>query len=169
VAAGGTSQVSLVVNGTNGFVVASSSTTELPLTYSCTGLPSESTCAFSPGGGSSISATAVTVNIGTTPPTAQLRSPLGRSNRIFYALLLPGIFGIVFAAGSRSRGARLLGLIVVLSFSTLWLGACGSSSSQKNPGTTPGTYAVVVKAATTAPSGGTALTASFTVNLTVAP
>jgi len=169
VAAGGTSQVSLVVNGTNGFVVASSSTTELPLTYSCTGLPSESTCAFSPGGGSSISATAVTVNIGTTPPTAQLRSPLGRRNRIFYALLLPGIFGIVFAAGSRSRGARLLGLIVVLSFSTLWLGACGSSSSQKNPGTPPGPYVIVVKAATTAPSGGTALTASFTVNLTVTP
>jgi hypothetical protein len=169
VAAGGTSQVSLVVNGTNGFVVASSSTTELPLTYSCTGLPSESTCAFSPGGGSAISATAVTVNVGTTPPTAQLRLPLERRNRIFYALLLPGIFGIVFAAGSRSRGARLLGLIVVLSFSTLWLGACGSSSSQKNPGTTPGTYAVIVKATTTAPSGGTALTASFTVNLTVTP
>ena len=40
-------------------------------------------------------------------------------SNIFYALLLPGLFGIVFAAGSRTRTARLLSLIVVLGFSTL--------------------------------------------------
>lgn len=165
--AGGAAQISLTVNGTNGFVVTSSSTTALPLTYSCSGLPSESTCSFSPGGGSSISATAVTVTIQTTPPTARLHFPLQRGNRIFYAMLLPGFLGIVGVAGSRGRGRRLLGLIVVLGFSTMWLGACGSGSSQKNPGTTPGTYAVVVNATTGAPAGGTALTASFTVNLTV--
>ena len=81
-----------------------------------------------------------------------------------------GMFGIVFAGASRNRAARLLSLIVVLGFSTLWLGACGggsSSSSQKNPGTPAGTYAIVVNATTGAPTGGTALTGTFTVNVTV--
>jgi hypothetical protein len=85
---------------------------------------------------------------------------------VFYALLFPGLFGIVFAGGSRMRGARLLSLIVILGFSTLWLGACGgsSNSSQKNPGTPAGSYSVVVNATTTGPN---ALTATMTVNLTV--
>jgi len=57
----------------------------------------------------------------------------------------PVWLGIVFAGASRTRAARLLSLIVVLSLSTLWLGACGgnSSSSQKNPGTPAGTYPIV--------------------------
>ena len=56
--------------------------------------------------------------------------------------------------GSRTRGLRLLGLIVVLSFSTVWLGACGSGNSNnnlKNAGTPPGAYAVTINATT----GGT--------------
>jgi len=98
-----------------------------------------------------------------------MRPPLGRGSDIFYALLLPGLFGIVFAAGSRTRIARLLSLIVVLGFSTLWLGACGgsSNSSQKNPGTPAGTYSVIVNATTATPTGGTALTSQFTVTLKV--
>jgi len=46
---------------------------------------------------------------------------------------------------------RLLSLIVVLGFSTLWLGACGGgngSSSQKNPGTPPQDYVVTITATT---------------------
>jgi flagellar basal body-associated protein FliL len=61
------------------------------------------------------------------------------------------LFGIVFVAGKRTRSLRILSLIVILSFSTLWLGACGgssNSSSQKNPGTPVGPYTVTVSATT---------------------
>ena len=73
----------------------------------------------------------------------------------------------MFASGSRGRGARLLGLIVVLGLSTLSVSSCGGSSGgvQKNAGTPAGTYAIVVNATTAGPN---ALTASaLTVNLTV--
>jgi subtilase family serine protease len=168
--AGGTAPVTLNVAGTNGFIVGSGTaqTTALPVTYTCTqsSLPSEASCSFSPTGGNSVSATAVTLNITTSAPTGQLHPPLGRGSQIFYALLLPGLFGMVFAAGSRSRSARLLGLIVVLGFSTLWLGACGgnTNSSQKNPGTPAGTYSIVVNATT---GGAVPITSSYTVMLTV--
>ena len=174
VSAGGAASVNLAVsNGTNGipsFINSTTNptTTALPLTYTCTqsSLPSEASCAFSPSGGNSVSATTVTLSISTAAPTGQMRPPLGRGSNIFYALLLPGLFGIVFAAGSRTRTARLLSLIVVLGFSTLWLGACGgsSNSSQKNPGTPAGTYSVIVNATT---GGALPLTSQFTVTLTV--
>ncbi len=169
VPAGQAASVQITVTGTNGFVNTSSNTTALPLNYSCTtGLPSEASCSFSPSQ-SGVSETALTLSISTTAPTSELRRPFDRANRIFYAMLLPGVFGIVFAAGSRGRGARLLGLIVVLGLSTLWLGACGGSSgsSQNNPGTPPGSYTVTVMATTGAPVGGKALTNSFNITLTV--
>jgi subtilase family serine protease len=161
--------VPVIAGATASIPITVSSTTGLPLSYTCTGFPAESACTFSPQSGSNVSQTTLTMSITTTAPVAQSNSPLGRGSRIFYALLLPGMFGIVFAGGSRTRGARMLGLIVVLSLSTLWLGACGgnSSSNQKNPGTPAGTYPVVVTATTGAPTGGTALTNTFTVNLAV--
>jgi len=174
VAVGGTATVNVTVNSNNGFINSSNNTTTLPLSYTCTGVPalptSEIACNIAPGNGQPTSATAITVSLATTPKTAMLH-PMGAS-RIFYALLLPGLFGIVFAAGSPTRGMRLLGLIVVLSFSTLWLGACGGSSSntQKNPGTPVGTYAVTISATT----GGAvpltnANTPPFTITLNVTP
>jgi len=107
----------------------------------------EIACQISPPTATNL--TGVTISLKTTPKTAQL-TPL-RASRIFYALLLPGLFGVVFVAGSRTRGMRLLSLIVVLGFSTLWLGACGGgngSSSQKNPGTPPQDYVVTITATT---------------------
>jgi hypothetical protein len=146
------------------------STTALPLTYTCTGTPSlatsEISCQFSPGNGQPTSATSVTATFMTTPKTTQLM-PLG-GRRVFYALLLPGLFGIFFLAGPRTRGIRLLSLMVVLGCSTLWLGACGgggSSSTPPNNGTPTGTYAVTITASTSVPTGGTALT--FTLPLTL--
>jgi hypothetical protein len=164
VAAGTTVPVSITVASQTGFVNTGSSTTALPLNYTCSGLPSQSQCAFSPS--QSTSVTSLTVNITTVGPTGSLRPPLGRGSRIFYALLLPGMFGLALAAGSRTRAARLLGLIVVLGFSALSLSSCGSGSSQKNSGTTPGTYAVTVAATT---GGANPLTNSFTVSLTITP
>ncbi len=157
VTVGGTEAVSITVNGTNGFIVGSGAgaTTALPLTYTCAGSPSlataEISCQISPGNGQPTNATAVTVTLVTTAPTTQLRPPLGGS-RFFYALLLPGLFGVVFVAGSRARGLRLLSLIVVLGFSTLWLGSCGggggTNTSPTNPGTPTGNYTVTITATT---------------------
>jgi hypothetical protein len=174
VSVGGTATVNITVAnpGTGGgsplpFVGAS--TTALPLTYTCSAVPalaaSEISCQIAPGNGQPTSATAVTISLVTTPVTTQLM-PLGR-NRIFYALLLPGLFGVIFLAGSRTRGLRLLSLIVVLGCSTLWLGACGGSngnSTQKNPGTPPGDYAVTINATT---GGSVPLTATLPFTLHV--
>ncbi|MGC1451456.1 MAG: hypothetical protein WA830_15610, partial [Candidatus Sulfotelmatobacter sp.] len=149
-----------------GFIVTSgtSSSTLLPVTYSCSGLPSQSTCNFSPSNVSS--ATSVSFTVFTTPPTtSRLRS--GGNTRIFYAALLPGLFGIMFTVGSRRRslgGMRLLGLIVVLGFSTLWLGSCGNSSSATNPGTPKGTSTVTVNATT---GGSAPITASPVLSFTL--
>jgi subtilase family serine protease len=173
VAAGATASVPITVTGTNGFIVGSgtTSTTALSITYSClqSSIPSEVQCVFSPGSGNSINNTSLTLSLKTTAPTSQLRPLLGHGNRIFYALLLPGLFGIVLASGSPGRGVRLLSLIVVLGFSTLWLGSCsssgGSNGGQSNPGTPAGTYAIVVNAATAGPNALTA--APLTITLVV--
>jgi hypothetical protein len=151
---------------------AAFSPSALPVTYTCaqSSLPSQSSCSWSPTGGSAVSANKVTLTITTTGPTSQLRAPLGRNGRLFYALLLPGMFGIVFASAGKQKhgrhGTRLLGLIVVLGISTLWLGSCGgsSNSSQNNGGTPAGSYSIVVNATTAGPNP---LTATYTVKLTV--
>jgi len=135
------------------------------LTFVCTEptalASSGSVCTVTPA--SPTNAASISVSISTFAPTAHLRRPLGSSQRIFFAALLPGLFGIVFTAGSRkraARGLRFLSLIVVLGFSTLWLASCSSnSSSTKNPGTPAGTYPVVI---TTTTGGG-----SVTLNLVV--
>jgi subtilase family serine protease len=169
---GATAAVQLTINSANGFIVGTGAgaTTALPLTYSCSGIPvtAEISCTL-PNGGQPTNATGVTINVVTTPVTTQLAPPgLGRGSRVFYALLLPGLFGIVFAVGSRGRGVRLLSLIVVLGCSTLWLGACGGSSnnnnSLKNPGTPPGAYAVTISATT---GGANPISSSLAITLNV--
>jgi subtilase family serine protease len=175
VAVGGTAQVPITVNSSTGFIVGSGSgaTTAAPVTYTCSGIPvtAEISCQISPGSGQPTSAINVTVNLVTTPMTSQLqRPPLGRS-RIFYALLLPGLFGVVFVMGSRTRGLRLLSLIVILGCSTLWLGSCGGSGGSgstipPNPGTPPGSYPGITINATT--GGANPITSSFAItNFTV--
>ncbi|HET9304483.1 MAG TPA: S53 family peptidase [Candidatus Sulfotelmatobacter sp.] len=164
-----TQAVNMTVGSTDGFVVTSgtSSQTVVPVTYSCTGLPSESTCNFNPA--SPTSATTVSLTISTTAPTARLQRPLDRGTRILYAALLPGVFGIMFTLASPKRSwivLRIIGLVAVLVCSTLWLASCGSGSSTvKNQGTPLGTYPITVNA-----SGvGTSITAApvLTFNLTV--
>jgi subtilase family serine protease len=156
VIAGQTATANITVNLTNGFNSA--------LTFSCSGLPSESTCTFGPPGATTQAM--VTLNIATTAPTAQLRSPFGRSSGLFYAALFPGLLGIV-ATRSRKSGARMLSLLIVLlGFSVLGMSACGNStsSSSKNPGTPKGSYSVKISATT---SGSTPVGNSTQVTLTV--
>ena len=166
VAPGGTAGPdTITVTSTSGFVTGGQ--TAEPLTYSCSGLPSEATCVFSPT--SPTSSATVTVSITTTAPTAQLRAPLGHGNRIFYAMLLPGLVGIFLTVGSRkraARGVRLLSFMAVLGLSTMWLVACGGGSgggASSNPGTPQGTYTITINA-TTGTVHGTAATVTLTVN-----
>jgi subtilase family serine protease len=167
---GANAPVSLTVASSTGFITTSggNSTTNLALTYSCTGMPSEASCTFSPS--QSTTSTAVTVNFVTTPATTKLERPLDRGTRMFYAALLPGLMGIVFTFGSRKRslrGMRLLGLIVVVGFSTMWMSSCGGSSGGsvgKNPGTPAGTYSVTINATT---GGSAPISQTLAVSLVV--
>jgi subtilase family serine protease len=153
-------------------VTVTSSGTPPALTFTCSEASapalasSGSVCTVSPA--TPTNAGSVSLQIPTFAPTAQLRRPLGSSRGIFFAALLPGLFGIIFTAGSRkrtARGLRFLSLIVVLGFSTLWLSSCSSnSSSTHNPGTPAGSYSVSVTAST---GGANPVTASTTVTLVV--
>ncbi len=168
VAQGGTAgpDTITVSSSTNGFITGGQ--TAAALTYSCSGLPSEAACVFSPS--ATTTSSTPTVSITTMAPTSgQLHRPLDRGNRIFYAMLLPGLFGIFFTVGSRKRAARamrLLSFIVVLGLSTVWLAACGGGSSKGpgNPGTPQGTYTVTVNATDRTVQAATAATITLTVN-----
>ncbi len=172
-----TSAVNLSVTSTSTptFVLTngSGSTTALPLTYTCSGLPSEATCTFSSGTGSGQTittlSTAVSFKVITTAPTARLERPMRRSRGVFYAVLLPGLFGIVLLFDSRraSPGSlRILAILVMLGLSTLWMASCGGTSSNKNPGTPTGSYPFIVSATT---GGGAALSSSVKFTLSVTP
>jgi subtilase family serine protease len=172
---GQSAAVNVTVCSTTGFVptsstcpAASGATTIVPVTYSCSGAPSESNCTTS---SPTTNATSVSFQVTTTAATSELRSPFGRGSRLFYAALLPGMLGIMFRVGSRKRaphlrGMRMLGLIVVLGFSTLWLGSCSGSNnnSSSNPGTPAGTYTLTINATT---NGTNPVTSSTTFTLTV--
>jgi hypothetical protein len=165
-------QVTPGQTGTATITVTVTSGTPPALTFTCSEASapalasSGSVCTVSPA--TPTNAGSVSLQIPTFAPTAQLRRPLGSSRGIFFAVLLPGLFGIVFTAGSRkrtARGLRFLSLIVVLGFSTLWLSSCSSnSSSTHNPGTPAGSYSVSVTAST---GGANPVTASTTVTLVV--
>ena len=168
---GQTGTANLTVSSTNGFV-NNQSATVVPVTYSCSGLPAESACQFN-GSASPVttSATAITLNVITTAPTANA----SRGVNLFPAVLLPGLLGIVFVVGGRKRswtgmgtGMRMLGLILVLGASTLWLGSCGGSSSGGggggNTGTPVGSSTVTVSATT---GGAAPVTSSLQFTLTV--
>lgn len=171
-----TSAVNLSVTSTStpSFVLTtgSGSTTALPLTYTCSGLPSEATCNFSGlGSGQTITtkSTAVSFQVITTAPTARLQKPMERSRGVFYAVLLPGLFGIVFLFDSRRRSPgslRMLAMLLMLSLSTLWMASCGGTSSIKDPGTPTGSFPFTVNATT---GGGAALTSSVKFTLSVTP
>jgi predicted lipid-binding transport protein (Tim44 family) len=149
------------VTGVNGFSPANS-----PLTISCTTTAPESTCTYPTN---QMNMSSFSVVITTTAPSAAANHPANRGARVFYAALMPGLLGIFFTLGTGKRclrGMRMLGLIMVLGCSTLWLGSCSSSnnSSSSNQGTPPGSYSVTV----TATTGGAAPvqnTVQFTLNV----
>jgi len=130
------------------------------VTYTCTESVSESTCT---GPATAVASTqAASFLVTTKAPIARLERPFDRDSRILYATLLPGLFGIVVVASSRKRSlrsVRFLGLLMVLGFSTIWLGSCGGSNhGPKDPGTPTGSYTITV----TGTSGSLTRQTSFT-------
>ena len=136
------------------------------LNYSCSGVPSESNCTFTSAGANS-----ETVSISTTAPSyaRSRKAPFGRGGSLVYALLLPGLLGLVLPASRRKRTLRhALSLLFVVAVLTLWLPACGSSSTTTttpNPGTPKGTYTLILTASTSGAAG--TLSHTSTISLTV--
>ncbi len=172
VGVGGTDNILVTVQSQTGFLSPGNGTTVLPLTYTCSGIPVTAEISCIINNGQPTTASTVTVNIVTTPVTTTLdRSPLSHS-RIFFAALLPGIFGIL-CVRSRARTLRLFTLIIVLGFSTFYLGACSGKktpisnvgpSSLPNAGTPPGDYTVTINATT---GGAVPITGSLPIHLSV--
>jgi len=128
--------------------------------FSCSGLPSESTCSFA-----AASATSETITIATT--AASSRASLFERSSILYATLFPGLFGVVIlAADSKKRKLRILGLLAVLVVFMLVMSSCGTMGStttttHHDPGTPIGQTTPTV----TATASG--ITHTITINLNV--
>ncbi len=157
---GQSGSTTLKVTPTNGFNQA--------VSFSCSGLPSEATCSFSPASDTlnGTAAATTSLTIATTAPTSSfLLWPLAgggltaacalfffrRGNRVsslICLLLLAGVAGIAAGCGGSGPSSSSNG---------------GGSSG--NSGTPAGTSAVMVTA--TSGSGATALSQSITVSLTV--
>jgi hypothetical protein len=128
------------------------------LNFNCNGLPSEATCTFASAGTNSEKVTIATA------AASGWKRPFGRGSSIFYAMLLPGVMGLVLPA--RKRPLRsLLSLLVVLAVLMLWMPACGGGggSSNSNPGTPTGSSNVTITAST----AGTGALVSHAVTVTL--
>jgi len=129
-----TGPINIAVGSTStpSFLIASgsSNSTALPLTYKCNGLTGGVTCIFTPT--TPTSSTTLTVKLATTASTSRMQPPFERANRIFYALFVPGLLGIVLTVSSRkqSTGAtRMLALLLALGLSTLWMASCSGQTA----------------------------------------
>jgi len=145
------------------------------VTFSCSGLPLQATCSFSPATVTTSGALANTTLTIQTTASARLEHLFGRSE-LLYAFLLPGFMGIVLMRrnGKRIAGsARLLGLICLLTLSTIWSTGCGAGASPPGGGGstptvgTPLGSSVVTITATATSSGTPPITKQVTVTLTV--
>jgi hypothetical protein len=157
IAAPGESASTTIAINTNGNLNAQSLTN-----WSCSGLPAESSCTF----GTVSSNNQISMNI-TTTAASDLHWPvMGHHQRLFYALLLPGLLCVVSMAGRKRTmcGVRIIVLIVALALAGIWV-ACGGGSSGGhvggNGGTPTGSSVVTISA-----SNGT-LNPSTTVELIV--
>jgi hypothetical protein len=136
------------------------------VSFACSGLPSESSCSFSPKTvtPNGLNTITTTVSISTTAPSTA--SNAGRWPYLGSGVLLA--FGVIFL--SRKEQYSLWDysglLFVVAAWCVAFSGCGGSSPTQStNPGTPTGTYTVIITA--TSGLGTTTLTESATASLTV--
>ena len=138
--------------GTSAVGIIASTGFSTAITFSCSGLPAESTCtATSASGQGPTTVVSRNITISTTAPhTTMLRS---NGYRYYYAALLSGglpLIGILFLRGPRRRRHSVL-LGTMLFALLITLPACGGGGSggggqQQDPGTPAGTYTVMVTA-----------------------
>lgn len=134
------------------------------IALSCSGLPSNTTCSFSPAsvvpGGSSAATSTLTIKTNTTSSLLNQEPLIPRSNNVALAFAAGGIiFGFAFYR----RRLPHLGLLAIL-FVVVGLSGCGGSSSSSSTSalTTPkGTYQVTV----TGTSGSTTHTATYSLTI----
>ena len=152
-----------IPRGNSGFdniVIVGQSGYSGPLNFtnsSCSGLPAESTCAFSPT--SLTGSGTIQVTIATTLPHAALRP--WHFPRNFEAMASLGFLVWVLISGSSPRRQHVLSLLLISSLLTL--SACGGGSTTSSTpqiidlGTPRGSYTVIV----TATAGGFTHSVSF--------
>jgi hypothetical protein len=138
-----------------------------PVTFACSGLPSEATCTFAPATVTpGASAVTTTLTIATTAATPADQGAIRRSGLTgllalgsLLLLVMPGTRGVV-------RWSRWLGLVIALTLGGAFIGCGGGSSggsgggsggAPANPGTPSGTSTVTI----TATSGSINKTASL--------
>jgi hypothetical protein len=138
------------------------------ISFSCSGLPSASTCNFSPGSidpATTPGPTAMTVSVFTTRGTASLSMPSrpGAAGRNpLYAMFALPMFGMVLVGlgGQRKKGVKRLPMLIMLGLVLLLaMAGCGVAppAPPPVPGTPAGTFAVTI----TATSAGFTATTSF--------
>ena len=157
-----------IARGQNGLVTLTLTPNGITqqIMFTCAGTPAESTCTAPP----------VTPPNGTDPVnvtfTITTRAPSGgmmsrNASRIpapFYALLLPGVLGVVTLTGRKSRRRlALLGLLLLVAVLSLMpaCGGGGGGGSNNDPGTPTGNFNLTVTAA------GAGLSKTATIALTV--
>jgi hypothetical protein len=159
----------LTVTPANGF--------SSPVSFSCSGLPAETQCSFSPqtvapDGTDAISSK---LTITTTPAAAQLHHWAIGSQRPLLAFLFPGLgatLGLTIRRRRKlSKEVRLFGLLLLMFSLTFFLSACGSSTrgssgsaGSGNPGTPMGTTSITITATS---AGSTPISHSGTLTLTI--
>ncbi len=129
------------------------------ISYSCTLVLAGAACS------TQATSTGVTVMVTTTAASSNLVTP-GKSSGMFYAMLLPGIFGVILFSRKRSyRGARIMTLLVILGLSTLWMGACGGGPSGSSGGGGGGTPIGATQFTVTGTSGTISVTQTVALNV----
>ncbi len=137
--------------------------------FSCTGLPSEATCSaggVTPNGGPVMA----TLTFMTAAPSARLQFEF-RGRSLFYALLIPGLLGVICLPGkngkTRFRRVRMLGLILGLVWISLSVPACGGGGSATTTPPDPGTPAGTTTVSVIAAAGGGTPSHSVQITLTI--
>jgi hypothetical protein len=137
------------------------------IAFSCSGLPAQSVCNFSPGSidpAVTPGPTDLTVSVFTTRGTASLSAPsrpgaAGRNS--LYAMFAFPVFGVVLAGfGQRRKRVKLRSMLILLGL-VLLLGMVGCGVAPPAPPPVPGTPAGTFAVTVTATVAGFSATTTF--------